>query len=188
MAETGRKVEVRFGSFSCSIEGYDDPAERMREILMMVQQMIRETPALSDHGPSFGAGEVARIEALLDGRGEESIEHDGTTEDGTDRRDDGMPGDAAPGAEDAVTIADVAPGPEAGAAPAGSPEPAVVNIFAARASSAAVPPDFNIFAPAGSERNRAGLLLQRGGGDAEANARTGAGMRAAAGGRAISGS
>ena len=76
MADTGKKVEVRFGTFSCSIEGYDDPVERMREILMLMQQMIRETPALTDQGADFGEDEVARIESALERR-DGGREHEG---------------------------------------------------------------------------------------------------------------
>ncbi|MEM7746103.1 MAG: hypothetical protein AAF409_20605 [Pseudomonadota bacterium] len=48
MSKTEKKVEVRFGAFSCSIEGYDDPVDQLRDILGMMQKMIAETPALAD--------------------------------------------------------------------------------------------------------------------------------------------
>lgn len=57
MAETGKelgkKVEVRFGAFACTIEGYDNPVEQMREVLGLMQQMITDTPALADASHAF---------------------------------------------------------------------------------------------------------------------------------------
>ena len=58
MAEQGKKVEVRFGAFTCSIEGYDNPVEQMREILGMMQRMITETPALAETDPDFDASQI----------------------------------------------------------------------------------------------------------------------------------
>ncbi|MEM7189662.1 MAG: hypothetical protein AAF439_08630, partial [Pseudomonadota bacterium] len=68
MAETGKRVEVRFGAFTCSIEGYDDPVEQMRDILGMMQKMIAETPALTEAG-DFDAKEV---QDALDERGDDT--------------------------------------------------------------------------------------------------------------------
>ena len=48
MADAAKKVEVRFGAFACTIEGYDDPVAQMREVLGMMQRMISETPALAE--------------------------------------------------------------------------------------------------------------------------------------------
>ncbi len=119
MAETGRKLEVRFGAFSCSVEGYDDPVEQMREVLLLMQGMIRETPALADHGPGFGDAEVALIEDALDRRAERHAGAAGIVvirgpESG---RKTGRDGDAD--AEDAVTTGDIplAAGRPADAAP-----------------------------------------------------------------------
>lgn len=58
MAEQGKKVEVRFGAFSCSIEGYDNPVEQMREVLGMMQRMIAETPQLAEADPAFDADQL----------------------------------------------------------------------------------------------------------------------------------
>lgn len=58
MAEEGKKVEVRFGAFTCSIEGYDNPVEQMREILGMMQRMITETPALAEADRNFDASRL----------------------------------------------------------------------------------------------------------------------------------
>lgn len=47
MAEAGKKVEVRFGAFTCVIEGYEDPVEPLGRILAQMQRMINATPALA---------------------------------------------------------------------------------------------------------------------------------------------
>lgn len=124
MAGTGRKVEVRFGTFSCSIEGYDDPVAQLREVLQMMQQVIRETPSLGDSGPGLGDDEVARIEDALDRSAGQEDDSDGPPGIVVIRAG----GDRQPGApDDAVTTAVIppetrfpsqpAPGPATGATP-----------------------------------------------------------------------
>ena len=64
MTDSQKKVEVRFGAFACTIEGYDDPVAQMREVLGMMQRMISETPALAE-ASDFSAEQVQ--DALKDG-------------------------------------------------------------------------------------------------------------------------
>ncbi|MEM9060131.1 MAG: hypothetical protein AAGD13_06675 [Pseudomonadota bacterium] len=63
MAETGKKVEVRYGAFACTIEGYDNPVEQLRGILGEMQQMIAATPQLT---PISDGTEADEIEDALD--------------------------------------------------------------------------------------------------------------------------
>ena len=100
MAETGKRVEVHYGAFSCTIEGYDDPAEEMRGVLAIVQRLIAEAPALADAEFGLDDDQFARLDQAL-----------------ADRRaahgDQGMivirSGDRAAGdAEDAEILADAA--------------------------------------------------------------------------------
>ncbi|MEL6227094.1 MAG: hypothetical protein AAFR01_08760, partial [Pseudomonadota bacterium] len=63
MAETGKKVEVRYGAFACTIEGYDNPVEQLRGILGEMQQMIAATPQLT---PITEGSEAEEIEEALD--------------------------------------------------------------------------------------------------------------------------
>ena len=63
MAETGKKVEVRYGAFACTIEGYDNPVEQLRGILGEMQQMIAATPQLT---PIIEGSEAEEIEEALD--------------------------------------------------------------------------------------------------------------------------
>ena len=58
MAGEGKKVEVRYGAFACSIEGYEDPVEKLREVLGMMQTMIAETPEMRQIASDFDAEEA----------------------------------------------------------------------------------------------------------------------------------
>ena len=58
MAEDGKRVEVRMGTFACTIEGYDDPISKLKEVMGLVQQMISETPALVDVSADVDNAEV----------------------------------------------------------------------------------------------------------------------------------
>ena len=60
MAETGKKVEVKYGAFACTIEGYDNPVEQLTKILGEMRQFIATTPQV-------GAGaEAMKIQEALD--------------------------------------------------------------------------------------------------------------------------
>ena len=58
MAGEGKKVEVRYGAFACSIEGYEDPVEKLREVLGLMQTMIAETPEMRQIASDFDADEA----------------------------------------------------------------------------------------------------------------------------------
>lgn len=58
MAETGKKVDVRYGAFACTIEGYDNPVEQLQLILGEMQKMIAETPQFSKIGTGDEADEI----------------------------------------------------------------------------------------------------------------------------------
>ena len=67
MSEDEKKVEVRFGAFACTIEGYDNPVERLREVMTLMQQVISETPALAHGGDGFDPQPIQQ--ALDDDKG-----------------------------------------------------------------------------------------------------------------------
>ncbi len=69
MAETDKRIEVRYGAFACRVEGFDDPMERLREVLSLVQQAIAETPALADRASALDAAQLARLHDALGSRG-----------------------------------------------------------------------------------------------------------------------
>lgn len=60
MSEDGKRVEVRMGTFACTIEGYDDPIIKLREVMTLVQQMVTETPALVDLSVDVDNAEVQK--------------------------------------------------------------------------------------------------------------------------------
>ena len=74
MTETGKKVEVRYGTFACRVEGFDDPVEPLREVLGLMQRIIAETPALADLDLPLDDAHFARIGEALAGRGTAAAE------------------------------------------------------------------------------------------------------------------
>ncbi|MEM7056206.1 MAG: hypothetical protein AAF557_01330 [Pseudomonadota bacterium] len=119
MADSSKKVEVRFGAFACTIEGYDDPVAQMREVLGMMQRMISETPALAE-AAEFKAEDVE--DALSDGENTPGVvvirsadapekdlatETDLTTENASDQATD------AADVQDATVVAEPEASPEA---------------------------------------------------------------------------
>ena len=70
MAEEGRRVEVRMGTFACTIEGYDDPIAKLKEVMGLVQQMISETPALVDVSAEV---DNAEVQEAVDARAAEPV-------------------------------------------------------------------------------------------------------------------
>ena len=64
MSETRKKVEITLGSFACSVEGYEDPVAPMREILLMMREIMGDAPALSGQD-RVGSVTLAQIEGAL---------------------------------------------------------------------------------------------------------------------------
>ena len=77
MPGTIKRLDLQFGSFACSVQGFDDPVQPVQQVLQALQNLLEETPELADAGISFDAeaierliGEVARRADLA----EENIE------------------------------------------------------------------------------------------------------------------
>lgn len=78
MSGTRKKVEITLGNFACSVEGYDNPAEQMREVLLMMRDIMGDAPALSGQD-AIGAVTLAQIEGALDrGAGKVADDRPGT--------------------------------------------------------------------------------------------------------------
>lgn len=60
----GKRVDLRFGSFACSLQGFDDPSEPLAALLRLVQERLEE-PALPDGAPLFDAATLERIAAEI---------------------------------------------------------------------------------------------------------------------------
>lgn len=74
MAATSKRLDLRFGAFACSVQGFDDPVQPVQQILRAIQHLLEESPDLADAGINFDAeaieqliGEVARRADLDEG-------------------------------------------------------------------------------------------------------------------------
>lgn len=63
MAADTKRLDLRFGSFACSVQGFDDPVMPVQQVLRAIQHLLEETPELSDAGISFDA---EAIESLVE--------------------------------------------------------------------------------------------------------------------------
>ena len=79
MSGTTKRLDLQFGSFACSVQGFDDPVQPVQQVLQALQNLLEETPELGDAGIQFDAeaierlmGEVAR-RADLDERNVEIV-------------------------------------------------------------------------------------------------------------------
>lgn len=61
MPATTKRLDLRFGSFACSVQGFDDPVMPVQQVLRAIQHMLEETPELADAAISFDAGAVESL-------------------------------------------------------------------------------------------------------------------------------
>ena len=166
MSETTKRLDLQFGSFACSVQGFDDPVQPVQQVLQALQNMLEETPEIGSSGFIFDAetieqliGEVAR-RADLDENNIEIvpgliiIQRSGVGAAGDDlHQEDGDQEDSneawsrpfVAGAGDAASTGDVIEA-EAGEADAGpdtgdDATPGYINIFAPAGHAAGAGPD-----------------------------------------------
>jgi hypothetical protein len=67
MSGTTKRLDLQFGSFACSVQGFDDPVQPVQQVLQALQNMLEETPEIGSSSIAFDAeaieqliGEVAR--------------------------------------------------------------------------------------------------------------------------------
>ena len=67
MSSADKRLDLRFGAFACSVQGFDDPVQPVQQVLRAIQHLLEESPELSDTAINFDAeaieqlvGEVAR--------------------------------------------------------------------------------------------------------------------------------
>ena len=119
MPASGKRLDLRFGVFACSVQGFDDPVQPVQQILRAIQHLLEETPELADAGINFDPETIERLVGEVAQRAE--IDEDQV--------------EIVPGL---VLIhhaggGDLARGDDAAArAPAGDATTDYVNIFAAR--------------------------------------------------------
>jgi hypothetical protein len=161
MSDTTKRLDLQFGSFACSVQGFDDPVQPVQQVLQALQNLLEETPELGDAGISFDAeaierliGEVARradiderdveiVPGLIivhrrDGEAAEYPDTDDDVFDDTsfDRADGRADGDEASiGAVGIDAVGEADSGPPVESAEPDDAEPGYVNIFAPRRNS-----------------------------------------------------
>ena len=61
MPDTIKRLDLQFGSFACSVQGFDDPVQPVQQVLQALQNLLEETPELADAGISFDAEAIERL-------------------------------------------------------------------------------------------------------------------------------
>ncbi len=61
MPGTTKRLDLQFGSFACSIQGFDDPVQPVQQVLQALQNLLEESPELADAGISFDAEAIERL-------------------------------------------------------------------------------------------------------------------------------
>lgn len=69
MASHEKRVDIRFGAFACTVQGFDDPMVPLAQVLREVGQTLGGLPALGEAGPLFDAETMRRLEAQIAGAG-----------------------------------------------------------------------------------------------------------------------
>jgi len=61
MSDTTKRLDLRFGVFACSVQGFDDPVQPVQQVLQALQSLLEETPEIADAGISFDAEAIERL-------------------------------------------------------------------------------------------------------------------------------
>ena len=61
MSATLKRLDLRFGSFACSVQGFDNPVEPVQLVLRAIQHLLEETPELSEAGIAFDADTIETL-------------------------------------------------------------------------------------------------------------------------------
>jgi hypothetical protein len=61
MSGTTKRLDLQFGAFACSVQGFDDPVQPVQQVLQALQNLLEETPEAGDLGIAFDAGEIDRL-------------------------------------------------------------------------------------------------------------------------------
>ncbi len=61
MSDATKRLDLQFGSFACSVQGFDDPVQPVQQVLQALQNLLEETPELADAGISFDAEAIERL-------------------------------------------------------------------------------------------------------------------------------
>lgn len=61
MARGAKRLDLQFGSFACSVQGFEDPVEPVQQVLRTLQHMLEETPELATAGFAFEADTIEQL-------------------------------------------------------------------------------------------------------------------------------
>ena len=61
MPDATKRLDLQFGSFAVSVQGFDDPVQPVQQVLQALQNLLQETPELADAGISFDAEAIERL-------------------------------------------------------------------------------------------------------------------------------
>ncbi|MHA1529265.1 MAG: hypothetical protein ACTSVG_09600 [Alphaproteobacteria bacterium] len=61
MPDTTKRLDLQFGVFACSVQGFDDPVQPVQQVLQALQNLLEETPEIADAGISFDAEAIERL-------------------------------------------------------------------------------------------------------------------------------
>jgi hypothetical protein len=61
MSGTTKRLDLQFGSFACSVQGFDDPVQPVQQVLQAMQNLLEETPDLARAGLAFDSDEIERL-------------------------------------------------------------------------------------------------------------------------------
>jgi hypothetical protein len=61
MAEKDKRLDIQFGSFACSVQGFDDPVVPVQQVLQALQNLLEEMPELADASISFDSAAIDRL-------------------------------------------------------------------------------------------------------------------------------
>ncbi|MHA1536545.1 MAG: hypothetical protein ACTSUD_03235 [Alphaproteobacteria bacterium] len=61
MSGTTKRLDLQFGVFACSVQGFEDPVQPVQQVLQALQSLLEETPEIADAGISFDAEAIERL-------------------------------------------------------------------------------------------------------------------------------
>lgn len=61
MSEAGKRIDLRYGEFAMSVQGFENPVPPIKQVLRFMQRLVEETPEIADVGFVLDEDRVAEI-------------------------------------------------------------------------------------------------------------------------------
>ncbi len=61
MSDSSKRLDLRFGAFACSVQGFDDPVLPVQQVLRALQTLLEESPDVADAVISFDAEAIEQL-------------------------------------------------------------------------------------------------------------------------------